>query len=93
MSWNPDDRSKAIAFILEKSAHCELCGTADWEWEENRRAYAPVEHFCLGCYTKTVYGEDSNNSPGTTIRLIATNSVEYARRLTAEKKRFLRDAK
>lgn len=69
---------------------CDLCGTAEWEWEEDKRAYAPTEQFCMGCYMKTVYGDGGGgNTPGTTIRLVPTNTIEHARILVSQKKRAM----
>ena len=48
----PERVAKALAFMLEKSARCDMCGTAEWEWEADRRAYEPVEKFCMGCYLR-----------------------------------------
>ena len=81
-----------MAFVLEKNQRCDLCGTAEWEWEEDKRAYAPVEHFCMGCYLKTVQGEDTSPPPGTTIQLAPTGTIEHARRLVKEKKAALKNA-
>jgi hypothetical protein len=92
LSWSTEDRSKAVAFAIEKGLRCDLCGTAEWEWEENKRAYAPAEEFCMGCYIKTVFGQDGNDTPGSTIKLIPSNSVEHAKHLAAEKKKAARDA-
>jgi hypothetical protein len=74
---------------MEKAMRCDLCGTAEWEWEEDKRAYAPAEQFCMGCYMKTVYGDGGNSSPGTTIRLVPTNTVEHARIMVAQKKKAM----
>jgi len=27
---------------MEKAARCQMCGTADWEWEADRYAYEPA---------------------------------------------------
>ena len=89
LDWEPEDRAKAIAFVMEKSLRCDLCGTAEWEWEEDKRAYAPMENFCMGCYIKTVFGEDGNTAPGTTIRLSPTNTIEHARHIVAQKKKAM----
>lgn len=43
----------------------------------------------MGCYMKTVYGEDGNTTPGTTIRLLPAHTVEHAKMIVAQKKRAL----
>jgi hypothetical protein len=63
-----------------------LCGTARWEWEENKRAYVPVEQMCPGCYAKESLSEITGSSPGTTVRLVASGSREAAERIVRMKK-------
>lgn len=94
LEWDPDDRSKALAFLYEEGSKCGMCGTADWEWEQQDetgaikpvRAYEPVDNFCMGCYLKSIAGEDQGNQPGLSIRLVPRNSVEAARNLVAQRK-------
>ena len=89
LNWDTEDRSKALAFLIEENTKCGLCGTAEWEWDEsqggNRRAYEPVEKFCMGCYLKHVADEGSS-LPGTTVSLIPTSSRQYAESLMKRKK-------
>ena len=73
--------------MLFESEICQLCGTAQWEWEENRFAYEAEEAFCQGCYIKTVTGEGRNSLPGTTINLVATSEQQKAQRLLRAKAR------
>lgn len=87
LSWDAEDRSKAMAFISVKNEHCQLCGTAQYEWDENRRAYEPVESFCMGCYLKAGAEEGETYLPGSSITLIDTNSVAYAKQQTMARKR------
>lgn len=70
-----------------------MCGTADWEWEEDRRAYEPIEKFCHGCYLKSLFGSDSSDMPGTTIELTPTGTVEHAQRLVKQKQHAAREAR
>ena len=67
LEWEPEDRAKSIAFMLEKSTRCDMCGTAEWEWDADRRAYEPVEKFCMGCYLRHMAEEGSGSMPGTTV--------------------------
>jgi hypothetical protein len=75
-----------MAFLMVKSQRCDLCGTAEYEWDENRRAYEPVESFCMGCYLKDISEEDSNRFPGSSVTLIKTGTVDHAKRTVAQKK-------
>jgi len=87
LEWEPADRAKALAFMMEKGLKCDLCGTAQWEWEENQRAYEPQEAFCMGCYLKEMAQEGSKTPPGTTMTLISTTSRTYAQGLLKQKRR------
>lgn len=75
LGWSPEDRAKTIAFISEQALSCTMCGTADWEWEENKHAYAPEEKFCQGCYLKSLASEDAGKLPGTTVTLVPVNDL------------------
>jgi hypothetical protein len=91
LEWSAEDRAKAMAFVVVKSMHCDLCGTAEYEWDENRRAYEPVEKICMGCYLKAGAEEEETHLPGSSITLINTDSVEYAKQQVAMTKRALNE--
>jgi hypothetical protein len=66
---------------------CALCGTADWEWEEDRFAYEPVLHQCWGCYYKSVYYESLGKPPpGSTVELQKVTPQMSAQREVREMK-------
>jgi hypothetical protein len=69
LDWEPESRAKVIAYLLEQSGSCQLCGTAGWEWEENKYAYDVQEVFCPGCYRKEV-SAPGDKLPGTRIELV-----------------------
>lgn len=69
-----------MAFIIEDSLRCQMCGTAEWEWEENQFAYEPIAHRCPGCYLKDTAQEDSKNLPGTTVVLERSDAIELEER-------------
>jgi hypothetical protein len=69
LDWEPESRAKVLAFLLEQAESCQLCGTAGWEWEENKYAYDVQEVFCPGCYRKEV-SADGDKLPGTRIELV-----------------------
>ena len=89
LRWEPEDRAKVIAFHLESSARCDMCGTAPWEWEENPFAYEPVDEFCKGCYMKSVFSDQEGKTglAGTNIKLIPVTPMRKAQRVVADKKR------
>lgn len=87
LKWESTDRAKAIAYQMEKSERCQMCGTAGWEWQENRFAYEPVEEFCKGCYLKHVANEDAGQIPGTSISLMPTGTIEADRRHLKQQRR------
>lgn len=69
LEWDAPSRAKLTAFLLEQAETCQLCGTAGWEWEENRYAYDVEEIFCPGCYRKEI-SSDGDKLPGTRIELV-----------------------
>ena len=65
---------------MERAAHCTMCGTAQWEWDEDPYAYEPVFHTCPGCQKKDLLSEDDTPRPkGTSVRLISKASAERLR--------------
>lgn len=92
LDWKPEDRAKALAFIMESALRCTLCGTAQWEWDENRFAYVVTEEFCQGCYQKSVFSDQEAKSlPGTNIKLEPTTPMMKAKmKLQARKRSRLR---
>lgn len=82
--WSPEDRARVSAVVLERAERCQMCGTAQWEWEDDLNAYAPVYHTCHGCRLKEAMAEDNTpKGKGTTIRLVPKQTAE----------RMARDAK
>lgn len=91
LGWDPEDRAKVVAYIMESNTRCSLCGTAPWEWEENKFAYTAVDEFCKGCYQKSIYKDtESNSLPGTNVRLIPTTPILKAKMVVSAKKRAAR---
>jgi hypothetical protein len=70
LGWDPEDRAKLIAHLLEQAGRCQLCGTSAWEWEQDPYAYAPGQDTCKGCYVKEAAAEDAPNTPGSRVVLI-----------------------
>jgi hypothetical protein len=91
LEWEPEDRGKMMAFILEKGERCHLCGTSQREWDPERggkkTAYEPVSVFCPGCYAKTAVSDDTSSQPGVTIELRPTGTQESAQRYVLQKRR------
>lgn len=88
LSWSAEDRAKTIAFAMELSEKCSMCGTAQWEWDENKFAYTPVEEFCQGCYKKSVFSDQNGKAlPGTNVKLIPTTPYLSAKMSVTAKKR------
>lgn len=88
LEWDPEDRAKTLAYIMETNARCTMCGTAPWEWEENRFAYTAVDEFCQGCYQKARFSDtESTSLPGTNVRLVPTTPLLKAQMAVKAKKR------
>lgn len=80
--FDDDDRDKLRAFMLERGERCNLCGTADWEWEADRFAYEPVVEVCHGCRMKDMM-RDEATQPGSSVVLV---TKERAQQLHANAK-------
>lgn len=88
LKWDPEDRAKTLAYALESAQRCSMCGTAPWEWEENKYAYTAMDEFCQGCYQKSVFGDTQGSSlPGTNVKLIPTTRQLTAQMASKAKKR------
>lgn len=86
--WSEEDRSKLFAYIMEKAERCQMCGTAPWEWEENKFAYVPVHQVCLGCQKKDVLRDDDEKPPaGSSIVLIPGSEAERLEREKAQRRK------
>lgn len=67
-----------------------MCGTAPWEWEQDRFAYEPLEKYCHGCYLKEM-AEDpdpTRNKAGITMELMPTRTIEAAKRYVKAQRRY-----
>lgn len=88
LQWDTEDRAKVLAYVLEQNARCSMCGTAPWEWEENKFAYTAVEDFCKGCYQKSIFNDTQGHSlPGTNVKLVPTTPILRAKMQVTAKKR------
>lgn len=92
LEWEPEDRAKVLAYSVEAASRCSMCGTAPWEWEENRYAYTAVDDFCHGCYQKSVFSDQESRSlPGTNVKLQPLTPLAKAQMaVRARKRRKLR---
>lgn len=87
LSWSKESRAKHVAFLLEQSEVCQLCGTAEWEWKENHFAYEPSETLCRGCYLKEVASEEAGKLPGTTVSLTPVTPLMRAEQEVVRRRR------
>jgi hypothetical protein len=77
LSWDPEDRSKTIAWALEKGDRCSSCGTAPWEWAADQQAYVAVRQQCPGCLRRESVMEDTKDPPkGSSVVLIPRAKAE-----------------
>jgi len=82
-----------LAFRIESGLRCQLCGTAEWEWDPkqggSKFAYEPVGHDCKGCYVKEVaqQTDEGERFPGRTFRLRPTRTVEWAQSMVKRQRR------
>ena len=88
LRWDPEDRAKTMAAVMEQATRCQHCGTADWEWEDNKFAYTPMDELCRGCYIKAKFSDtESRPLPGTNVKLVPTTPVLQAQMVASARKR------
>lgn len=91
-----EDRAKMIAYKLEKGERCQLCGTAEWEWDPKQGgkkfAYEAVSKICQGCAVKDVGQEETQKLPGSRVDLRPTGTREWAIRQVMVRRRAKRRA-
>lgn len=68
LAWQPSDRAKLIATLLERNSRCQSCGTADHEWEEDSGAYVPMVNVCQGC--RVLYAAEEENETSLGARMV-----------------------
>jgi len=79
LEWEEEDRAKLVAWLVESGSKCPSCGTAEWEWEEDRYAYEPAVHQCWGCYLKELSSDDASGLAGGRIVLQPKNVASELR--------------
>lgn len=79
LDWDNEDRAKLAAFLFESAERCSMCGTAAWEWDEDRYAYEAMQMQCYGCYIKEASNEGREHSPGTYTTLIPKRRAQEIR--------------
>lgn len=79
LAWDPVDRAKLTAHLMESAARCSMCGTSPWEWAEDRYAYEAALNHCPGCAMKEAASEDAPTGSGSTVVLVP-RKVAAARR-------------
>jgi len=89
LDWEPEDRAKAMAFMVAKADECVMCGTSGHEWEHDKNAYVPIAKFCHGCNIKKAASE-GESSPGTTIELVRNTPLQRAKTQLALEERWSR---
>lgn len=71
-----------MAFMLEQSDRCQMCGTSEWQWAEDPNAYEAAVHVCPGCARKEWIREDQGDSKpqaGSSIVLLPRARAEWLR--------------
>ncbi len=63
LTWDDDDRDKAVAYTRAMHHICKGCGTRPEEWEANPNAYIGDIYKCEGCVR--LEGERENAAEST----------------------------
>ena len=78
---------KLLATLTEEAQRCGMCGTADWEWSEDKFAYMPTVHVCEGCKLREAARDDAKDIDGGTIILVSGAAKEAA--LAEQREKYL----
>jgi len=78
---------KLLASLTEEAQRCSTCGTADWEWSEDKFAYMPTVHVCQGCKLREAARDDAKDVDGGTIVLVSGAAKEAA--LAEQREKYL----
>lgn len=78
---------------MEKAEFCQMCGTAPWQWEEDRFSFEPVLEVCHGCEKKDILrDDDAKLPPGASIVLIPKDEAKRRRDQQVEAERRRKEA-
>lgn len=91
------DRSVVVAVALEEAQRCGLCGTANWQWEDDPEAFVAASVVCPGCARRDVATEEAGSAArqhGATVQLLprehAEDVIQTARRPASARERAAR---
>jgi hypothetical protein len=86
------DRARVIANELEEGSRCSMCGTAQWEWDEDPGAYEAVPMTCPGCKERDqVREQQDGQKPGVSIRLLPRALAQRVRETPRRRPRSPRE--
>jgi hypothetical protein len=82
------DRAKLLAFLVEDAQRCQMCGTAEWEWDPKQGgsiyAYEAMPIVCQGCLRReALQGEEEASGDGVTVRLVPARKANEMRNAPA----------
>jgi hypothetical protein len=91
--WTDEDRAILLAVKLEKAQVCPMCGTPEWEHEENPGSYEAAVRVCPGCALKDNKRSESDDKlpPGAHIQLIPADVAERLRQTPRRRPRSARE--
>jgi len=79
----PADRSKILAWKIEKALVCPDCGTRRDEWEHDHNAYVVESSRCIGCekvqWEQHSWAEEPSSAYGVKFRLVKPDSLSPIR--------------
>ena len=90
LAWEPDDRAKLTAHLLDEGARCSMCGTAPWEWEADPFAYEPVQETCRGCMLREAAQDDVSQGRGQRVVLVPHRVAKKRREMPRRAPRLVK---
>lgn len=82
LSWDDDDRDKAIWHHIWQRQTCRTCGTREEEWDESRGghryAYVAEKRRCRGCEMREAAQETVTPEDGRGVHIVMLRNEEVA---------------
>lgn len=87
LSWDADDRDKAVWHYVRERQTCRSCGTRPEEWDPARgghhHAYVAESERCRGCEVRQAAEASLTGEEGRGVHVVLTRNQEAAREVTA----------
>lgn len=82
---------KVLAWLAEEAQRCNMCGTADYEWDADKFAYVAHVNVCRGCALREQSSDLAKDVPGGSVVLLSGEAKKAA--LDEQRRQYLASRK